>query len=379
MTKIQPGELVFWNESALVQSRSHLYFRVDIAGQIQAVSRGLLHLLERSESDILGRAFVDFICAGPTLEECPVETSFPLELRLENGLTCKTDFICNRSERGSFFLGSKSIVADNETDSEITTPVEKELAAVNRNYQKTLEELKVTEEKLLHSAEEFQQFAYVASHDLNEPLRTIKSYLELIQRRYKDNLDEEGNEFLQFAVEGAGRMKRMVDDLLALSRIETQGHPFEDVPASSLAEAAVLKLKLRIRESSAQIVVEEDLPTVHVDSAQIRILFQTLLDNALKFQSGSTPEVHIGATRRDDRFWQFYLRDNGIGIAAENMEKVFGLFKRLHGQNEFEGSGLGLALCRKIVDRHGGQIWVESILGEGSTFYFTLPAEKGRN
>jgi signal transduction histidine kinase len=378
MTKAQPEELIFWNESALVQSWSHLYFRVDLAGEVQAVSRGVLQLLERSEADLLGRAFVDFICAGPILEECSVETPFPLELRLENDLTYKTDFICNRSDRGSVFLGSRSMVADNETDSEMTY-VEQELAAVNRNYQKTLEELKVTEEKLLHSAEEFQQFAYVASHDLNEPLRTIKSYLELIQRRYKDNLDEDGNEFLQFAVEGALRMKRMVDGLLVLSRIETQGHPFEDVPASSLAEAAVLKLKLRIRECSAQVMIEDDLPTVHVDSAQVGILFQTLLDNALKFQSGSTPEVHIGATRRDDRFWQFHIRDNGIGIAPENREKVFGLFKRLHGQSEFEGSGLGLALCRKIVERQGGQIWVESVLGEGSTFYFTIPAEKGRN
>ncbi|WIV67401.1 PAS domain S-box protein [Natrialbaceae archaeon AArc-T1-2] len=216
-----------------------------------------------------------------------------------------------------------------------------------------------------------EQFAYAASHDLQEPLRMISSYLQLLERRYGDDLDEDGREFLAFAVDGAERMREMIDGLLAYSRVETQGEPLEPIDLNTVLEDVLSDLEVRIAESDAEITVES-LPRVDGDASQLRQLFQNLLDNAIEY-SDDAPRIHVSADR-DGAEWVVSVRDEGIGIDPEQQDRIFDVFQRLHGRSEHTGTGIGLALCERIVERHGGEIRVESEPGEGSTFSVTLPA-----
>ncbi|MFC6718517.1 PAS domain-containing protein [Natrialbaceae archaeon GCM10025810] len=226
--------------------------------------------------------------------------------------------------------------------------------------------------KLEQSNERLEQFAYAASHDLQEPLRMVTSYLQLLERRYDEVFDEDGEEFLEFAIDGADRMRAMIDGLLEYSRVETQGDPFEPLEMNEVVDDVLEDLQLRIEESDAEITVE-DLPRVEGDPDQIRQVMQNLLSNAITYSGDETPRVHVGAERRGRR-WVLSVRDEGIGIDPEDTERVFTVFDRLHSRDEYEGTGIGLALCQRIVERHGGDIWVDSDPGEGSTFSFTLPA-----
>ncbi|RKD93547.1 PAS domain-containing protein [Halopiger aswanensis] len=225
--------------------------------------------------------------------------------------------------------------------------------------------------KLEESNERLEQFAYAASHDLQEPLRMVTSYLQLLEKRYDDELDADGREFLEFAVDGAERMREMIDALLEYSRIETQGDPFEPIDLNAVLEDALEDLQFRIEETDAEIVTEQ-LPRVEGDASQLRQVFQNLLSNALTYSGDEPPRVHVSADRRGDE-WVLSVEDNGIGIAPENQDRVFTVFDRLHSREEYDGTGIGLALCERIVERHGGEIWVDSEPGEGSTFSFTLP------
>lgn len=227
------------------------------------------------------------------------------------------------------------------------------------------------ERKLEESNERLEQFASVASHDLQEPLRMVSSYLQLIEDRYGDALDEEGREFLEFAVDGAERMKSMIDGLLAYSRVETRGEPMAPTDLNAVLEDVRTDLQLRIDETHAT-VSAEDLPTVEGDEEQLRQLFQNLIENAVEYSGDAPPEVHVGAERRGDR-WRIDVADDGIGIDPEDQDRAFEVFQRLHSREEHDGTGIGLALCKRIVERHGGDIWVDSEPGEGSTFRFTLP------
>ncbi|WP_339106263.1 PAS domain S-box protein [Haloterrigena salinisoli] len=231
-----------------------------------------------------------------------------------------------------------------------------------REYQRKLEE----------SNERLEQFAYAASHDLQEPLRMITSYLQLLEKRYDDAFDEDGEEFLEYAVNGAERMREMIDALLEYSRIETQGDPFEPVDLNETLEDVLADLQVQIVESGAEVMVE-DLPHLEGDASQLRQLFQNLLDNAITYSGDEPPLIHVDADRRGDK-WVISVEDNGIGIEPDKQERVFTVFDRLHSREEYDGTGIGLALCQRIVKRHGGEIWVESEPGEGATFSFTLPA-----
>jgi PAS domain S-box-containing protein len=226
-------------------------------------------------------------------------------------------------------------------------------------------------QELARANEELQLFAYVASHDLQEPLRMISSYVQLLSRRYKDKLEADAQEFISYAVDGAARMRRLIDDLLAYSRIGTQGKPLEPTDCNRIVEEVLFDLHVTIQESDA-VVNHDPLPTVMADSTQLRQLFQNLIGNALKFKGQHQPEVHVGVERQDDQ-WRFSIRDNGIGIDPKFVERVFVIFQRLHGREKYPGTGIGLAVCKKIVERHGGRIWVESEPDHGSTFYFTMP------
>jgi PAS domain S-box-containing protein len=228
------------------------------------------------------------------------------------------------------------------------------------------------ERKLEASNERLEQFAYAASHDLQEPLRMVSSYLQLLERRYGDELGEDGEEFLAFAVDGAERMKAMIEALLAYSRVETRGDPFEPVDLEPLLEDVLADLQLHIDESDAA-VTAGSLPTVEGDASQLRQVFQNLLDNAVEYSGDDPPRIRLEAERSGTQ-WVVSVEDEGIGIDPDDQNRVFEVFQRLHSHEEHEGTGIGLALCRRIIERHGGDIWVESESGEGSTFYFTLPA-----
>jgi len=214
-----------------------------------------------------------------------------------------------------------------------------------------------------------EQFAYAASHDLQEPLRMVSSYLQLIERRYEDKLDEDGEEFLRYAVDGAQRMREMIEALLAYSRIETGGEPLDTVNLDAVLEDVRRDLEVKIVETGAQIEIEP-LPTVTGDAAQLRQVFQNLLANALEY-SENPPQITVSAQREGEK-WKCSVSDEGIGIDPEQQEQVFDVFQRLHSHGEYPGTGIGLALCRRIIERHGGEIWVESVPGEGATFSLTL-------
>lgn len=224
---------------------------------------------------------------------------------------------------------------------------------------------------LARSNEDLERFAYVASHDLQEPLRMVTSYGQLLARRHADGLSAEGREFLHYMVDGGQRAQALIRDLLALARLDSQGRPPEPVPLERVLADVLQPLRLKLQETGAQ-VTHDALPVVTADPAQMRQLLGNLIGNALKFTGPRPPQIHIGA-RREPGAWHISVQDNGIGIDAKYFERVFVMFQRLHLRSEHEGTGIGLALCKKIVERHGGRIGVQSTPGEGATFWFTLP------
>jgi len=233
-------------------------------------------------------------------------------------------------------------------------------------------ELESLNTELERSNEELQQFAYVASHDLQEPLRTITSYCQILQRRYVKDLDEKANEFIDFAVDGALRMKKLIADLLTYSRVGTRGKELAPTDMEKVVERVVRSLKMQIEDRGA-VVTHDPLPTVMADETQMGQLLQNLIGNGMKFCGDESPKVHVSCADDENGKVRFSVKDNGIGIEPEHFERVFQIFQRLHTRTEYEGTGIGLAVCKKTVERHGGDIWVDSKPGEGCTFYFTIP------
>jgi signal transduction histidine kinase len=224
---------------------------------------------------------------------------------------------------------------------------------------------------LQRSNQDLEQFAYVASHDLQEPLRMVASYTELLAQRYEGELDAKAQSYIHYAVDGATRMQGLINDLLTYSRVNTQGRPLEPTDLHVVLGEALRNLASAIRESRA-IVTNDDLPSMRVDPVQLQQVFQNLIGNAIKFRGKASPHIHVSAREEGDE-WLFSVKDNGIGIDAKHAEKLFVIFQRLHTREEYPGTGIGLAVCKRIVERHGGRIWFESEPGKGSTFYFTLP------
>jgi PAS domain S-box-containing protein len=236
------------------------------------------------------------------------------------------------------------------------------------------EKLKQTLKELERSNKDLEQFAYAASHDLQEPLRTVSNFSQLLAKRYKGELDAKADQFIGFIVDGATRMQQMIDDLLAYSRVSTRAKPFQLTNCETVFDQALTNLKMAIEESEA-LVTHDPLPTVIADASQMVQLFQNLISNAIKFRK-EKPRITVSAVQIENE-WLFSVQDNGIGIAPEFMEHIFKMFQREHASAKYPGTGVGLAICKKIVERHGGRIWVETQAGKGSTFYFTIPARKG--
>lgn len=225
--------------------------------------------------------------------------------------------------------------------------------------------------ELERSNRDLEEFAYVASHDLRQPLRMVSNFMKLIQQRYKGALDENADKWIDSAVAGSNRMGEMIDNLLDYSRVGTKGKPFEKIESESLLKQALMNLGVAVQESGAQVTYDA-LPIVTVDKSQIIRLFQNLIDNAIKFCGDKSPRIHISAKRAGTE-WVFSIRDNGIGIDPQFADRIFVIFQRLHAASEYPGSGIGLSVSRRIVERHGGRIWVESQPGKGATFFYSLP------
>ena len=248
----------------------------------------------------------------------------------------------------------------------------RERTAAQIALQNKASELEVLTQDLRRSNQELERFAYIASHDLQEPLRMVGSYTQLLKRRYGGQLDDDADEYIEFAVDGAKRMQALLNDLLQYSRVGSSDKELQTTDTATVVAAARDNLCRMIEDTGAQVIIDIDLPIVHGEEVQLIQLFQNLIANAIKFHGESSPRVSVSATRQDDGYWRFAVRDNGIGISAEYNEKIFEVFQRLHGIDQYPGTGIGLAVCKRVVECHGGKIWVESNPGHGANFYFTL-------
>ena len=340
------------------------YHELDSEGRLTRINRTELDMLGYDAQDMLGRHVWEFsiemetsrrATKGKLSGAAPLGKGFERTYRRKDGSTFPA-LIEDRHLRDA----RDRIVGLRSTIQDIT------------RLKKAEERLKDTMGKLEESNRELEQFAYVASHDLQEPLRMVASYTQLLARRYRDKLDADANEFISFAVDGAQRMQQLISDLLAYSRVTMRGKAFEPTDCQAVFDEALTNLKVRIEETGAE-VSHGALPTMSGDRIQLVRLLQNLISNAIKFRGEESPRVDVSAQRKGDE-WVFTVSDNGIGIEPQYAERIFTIFQRLHGRGEYPGTGIGLAVCKRIVERHGGRIWVESAPGEGATFYFTLPA-----
>ena len=249
---------------------------------------------------------------------------------------------------------------------------EKHLREANQALEVQRQALEQSNRAVQRANDELRQFASIVAHDLSEPLRTVTNYVQLLAQQSQGKLDTTAQEYLQFAVDGSQRMHQLIADLLAFTRIDNQEQPFAPVDCEALLARTLSDLHMAVADSGAE-VTHSALPVVQGDNTRLGQVFQNLIGNALKFRGTAPPRIHISA-QREGQQWRFAVRDNGIGIAPAQSDRIFQVFQRLHTRREYAGTGMGLAICKKIVERHGGRIWVESELGQGATFVFTLPA-----
>ena len=280
---------------------------------------------------------------------------------------------------GFLFLGVAGFIIQQEITRRASA--EEEVRTLNMDLERRVAdrtaELAERAKELERSNLELQQFAYVASNDLQEPLRTIASFTQLLAKRYHDKLDDKAREFINFAVDGSKRMQTLINDLLAFSRVGTQGKPFAPTHCDAVLDRILKNLKTSI-ENSGAVITRDPLPIVMGDEVQLAQLLQNLLTNAMKFRGADVPRIHISAIP-DGTKWKIMVRDNGIGIPPEHHDRIFVIFQRLHTKTQYPGTGIGLAICKKVAERHGGRLWIEPSLGGGSTFCFTIADGENNN
>ncbi len=345
-------------------ARDYAIFMLDPSGRVSIWNTGAERMKGYSAAEVIGEHFARFYPPEDVergLPDAELQTA-AREGRLESeGWRVRKD--------GSQFWANAIITALRDGHGGLLG-----FAKVTRDVterKRAEDELKRTARELARSNAELEQFAYVASHDLQEPLRAVSGCVELLQRRYEGQLDARADEFISHARAGAARMRDLINDLLAYSRVSTRGSALAATDCNVALDTALANLSVAIRESGA-LVTKDRLPTVMADSTQITQVLQNLLGNAIKFRAARTPEIHVGAERNGGA-WLFSVRDNGIGMEAVYSERIFKVFQRLHTRREYAGTGIGLAICKKIIERHGGRIWVTSQPNEGSTFHFTIP------
>ena len=340
--------------SAVLESITDACIAVDREWRFSYVNRHAEAVLGRSRTELLGQTIWDEL---PDLVGSP----FELEARRASAEHQSKQFEAPLPPSGVWFEATAYPSEDGVTlylrDISARKNVEADLAR--------------HAEELTRSNEELQNFAYVASHDLQEPLRMVVSYVQLLERKYKGQLDEQADKYINYAVGGAKRMQRLINDLLAYSRVRHADAAFSEVDVGRVVDVATANLEAAVSETGTRIT-RGPLPTVKGDALQLTQLFQNLVANAIKFRGAAPPKIDITAEQQNQD-WLFRVTDNGIGIAREYFERIFVIFQRLHAQGEYGGTGIGLALAKKIVERHGGKMWVESEPGKGSTFFFTLP------
>jgi signal transduction histidine kinase len=271
-------------------------------------------------------------------------------------------------------LTNQALLVSSLRQHELTEKVEKTNLQLTKEieYRKQVEEqLRRIQGELERSNEDLEQFANIISHDLREPLRAVTGFIELLQNKYKEKLDPKAVEYIEYAVSGGRIMKNMITGLLEYSRVQSEGHDLSWCEVEVSLKDAIHNLNAIITQNDAVIIIDP-MPKIKADGSQLTQLFQNLIQNAIKFKGDQKPAIHIGYQRQENSCL-FSVQDNGIGIEPKYQNKIFEMFNRLHSKDKYEGSGVGLAVCRRIVERHGGKIWVESELGKGSTFYFTMP------
>lgn len=345
-------------------AKDYAFFMIDTQGVIKTWNEGAKNIKGYSADEIIGKNISTFYTEEDKANGIParnIEIARKTGHYEGEGKRIKKD--------GSTFWANVTITAvyDEQGQLQGFSKLTKDASTL---WQAQLE-LEKKAAELERSNKELEQFAYVASHDLQEPLRTISSYVQLLSSRYKDKLDNEANEFIDFAVEGSKRMKQLITSLLNYSRIDT-GKPFTIIHTPDIIRNVEQDLSEPIEESGA-LITYNNLPDIYGDPILIRQLFQNLIANAIKFRSDKRPEIKISG-KRENGHYLFSVADNGIGINQEYSERIFVIFQRLNTREEYPGTGIGLSICKKIVERHGGKIWVQSQLGLGSTFYFTLKA-----
>jgi PAS domain S-box-containing protein len=358
--------------------KNYAIFTLDLEGHIMSWNTGAEFIYGWQREEILGQKRA-WLYSDETTQQKELQSG--LQIARETGLYEVETY--HKKKDDTLFLADITISPIHDQNGQhigyiqlvrdITERKQVEARQLDANIllQQEIERRKKIEADLTRSNEELAAFASAASHDLQEPLRMIVSYLQLIERRYSDKLDQDGNEFLHFAIDGANRMKKLISDLVEYSRIETLGKPFTQTDATEALQRAISNLDVAIKETRAQITYDP-LPVISSDPVQLSRLFQNLLANAIKFRRGEAPCIHIGVKEKAQE-WVFYVKDNGKGIEEKHLQTIFVIFKQLGKRSERTGSGLGLAIAKKIVARHQGSIWVSSTVGQGSTFYFSIP------
>ena len=335
---------------------------IDSNARTTYVNHAMARMLGYEELEMLGRRIFDFMD-----EQEQQLTSLYMERR-KQGISEKHESkLKSKDGKDVWTYISTSPVMD-----ELGCMLSSCALVYNITDRKEVEQqmLQITED-LKRSNEELEQFAYVASHDLQEPLRAVTSYTQLLAQRYQGNLDAKADKYINHIVDGASRMQQLINDLLAYSRLGSRAQEFEIADCNAAVEQSLCNLQIAIAEKQA-VITKDVMPTVMGDEFQLVQLFQNLIGNAIKFCREDVPIIHIAAIIQDDE-WLFSVRDNGIGIDPEYADRIFLIFGRLHSRREYSGTGIGLAICQRIVERHGGRLWVESQSGEGATFYFTIP------
>ena len=335
---------------------------IDSNARTTYVNQAMARMLGYEELEMFGRSLFDFMD-----EQAIQSANDNMELRRQ-GIAQRYEFkLKNQDGKDVWTYMSTSPVMDEKGNLLSCCALVYNITDRKKSDQQMLQ---LTED-LKRSNQELEQFAYVASHDLQEPLRAVTSYTQLLAQRYQGNLDEKADKYINYIVDGATRMQQLINDLLAYSRLGTQGKKFELADCNAAVQQSLRNLQIAIAEKKAVITCDE-MPTVMADESQLVQLFQNLIANSIKFCRQDIPLIDIAARRRENE-WLFYVRDNGIGIDPEYADRIFIIFGRLHGRREYPGTGIGLAMCKRIVERHGGRIWVESQEGKGATFYFTIP------